>query len=97
MIQLLFHPGRGWGIHPGLLHGLGGGFTFGYRMAFEINSQAYGFTPLLNKGFAIGKEGKQKLFLELVLPVRFGKQTSETGVETNYSAYTIALHTGIAF
>ncbi|MEO9869995.1 hypothetical protein [Ekhidna sp.] len=82
-------------FHPGVLFGLGSGFTFGNRLAFETGSQAYGFTPLLNKSFSLGENGA--FFLELVLPVRFGKIELPLGGEDRFSALTVGLHTGIAF
>ncbi len=82
-------------FHPGILFGLGGGFTLGNRLAFETGSQTYGFTPILNKGFSISDNNN--FFLELVLPVRFGKFDLPSGGEDKFSAVTIALHTGISF
>lgn len=87
-------------FHPGILYGLGNGLTLGNRLAFETGSQAYGFTPLLNKGFPLGNGAT--FFLELVLPVRFVKMTNMVGadnsiIEENVSSFTVGLHTGIAF
>lgn len=82
-------------FHPGILLDLGGGFTLGNRLAFETSSTAYGFTPLLNKAFNLGENGN--FFTKLVLPVRFGEKILESGMTDNFSAFTIGLHTGIAF
>ncbi len=73
-------------VHPGLLWGLGNSFTFGTRLAYEIGGGRYGFSPLLNKGFAIGD---QPVFIEFVLPVRTG---SGGGLSV-----TAALHLGVGF
>ncbi|MDW3194547.1 MAG: hypothetical protein R8G66_19370 [Cytophagales bacterium] len=81
-------------IHPGVLFGLGAGFTFGTRLAYETGPETYGFTPLLNKGFTIGNN--KSIFMELVLPVRFGSR-SVLDSSDNFSAYTIAFHVGIGF
>lgn len=82
-------------IHPGVLFALGSGYTFGTRLAYETGPNSYGFTPLLNKGFPIGDNAK--FFLELVLPVRFGKVDIIGAESQSYSAYTIGLHVGVAF
>ncbi len=73
-------------IHPGLLWGIGNKLTFGNRLAFETNSRRYGITPLLNKGFLLGKTNA---FAELVLPLRVGND-QEVSI-------TVALHFGIGF
>lgn len=74
-------------FHPGILIPLGKGFTFGTRAAFELGQGQWGFTPLLNKAFKL--DSGKALFVELVLPGRFGP--------TKDSGYTqvIALHFGI--
>jgi hypothetical protein len=83
-------------IHPGLLFGLQGGFTFGLRAAFETGG-AYGFTPLLNKGFPIGRN--TSMFMEIVLPIRFIKEESEFIFEESdlQLAFAGAIHVGIGF
>lgn len=73
-------------VHPGLLWGLGNSFTFGTRLAYEIGGGRYGFTPLLNRGFSLGKT---PVFAEFVLPVRTG---SGGGLSV-----TAALHLGVGF
>lgn len=73
-------------IHPGLLWGIGNKLTFGNRLAYEINSGRYGITPLLNRGFSIGKTN---VFAELVLPIRVGNDQEVS--------LTTALHFGIGF
>ncbi|WP_299315092.1 hypothetical protein [uncultured Aquimarina sp.] len=73
-------------IHPGLLWGIGNKLTFGNRIAYETRSGRYGITPLLNRGFLIGKTN---VFAELVLPVRVGNDQE--------ISFTAALHFGIGF
>ncbi|HRG69497.1 MAG TPA: hypothetical protein PLS73_11655 [Saprospiraceae bacterium] len=57
--------------HPGILVPLNKNFTFGLRLAFEAGENQFGFTPLLNKSFALGK--RSIFFIELVAPIRFAK------------------------
>ncbi len=73
-------------IHPGLLWGIGDKLTFGNRLAYETQSGRYGITPLLNKGFTLGKTN---VFAEFVLPIRVGN-----GQDISVTA---ALHFGIGF
>lgn len=73
-------------IHPGLLWGIGNKLTFGNRIAYETKSGRYGITPLLNKGFLLGKTN---VFAEFVLPVRVGNDQE--------LSLTAALHFGIGF
>ena len=73
-------------IHPGLLWGIGDKLTFGNRIAFETKSGRYGITPLLNKGFLLGKTN---VFAEFVLPLRVGN-------DQDFSL-TAGLHFGIGF
>lgn len=75
-------------VHPGLLYGLPLGFTVGARGAWET-SGSYGFTPLINKGFAIGENA---LFVEAAFPVRF-KATND-GVQPSA---TMVVHVGLGF
>lgn len=73
-------------IHPGLLWGIGNKLTFGNRLAYETKSGRYGVTPLLNRGFILGKTN---VFAELVLPIRVGNDQE--------ISFTAALHFGIGF
>jgi hypothetical protein len=77
-------------VHPGVLFGLGSNFTFGTRMAFEVNQGAWGFTPLLNKGFP---QGNYAIFVEAVAPIRF----QEDDLGENQTAITFGIHVGIGF
>lgn len=81
-------------VHPGLLWSLGHGFTAGMRLAFDVNSSQFGFTPLLNKSWRIKGEGFFKAyFVEAVVPVRFNRP--EGGPSTNPVAF--GLHFGVGF
>jgi len=77
-------------IHPGVLRGLGNGWTAGLRMAFDIGGASWGFTPLLNKGFPMGG---YSYFVELVVPIRF--QDDSRG--DTHGAVTLGVHVGIGF
>jgi hypothetical protein len=77
-------------IHPGILKGLGHGWTLGGRMAFDINGASWGFTPLLNKGFPVGNV---TYFIEGVLPIRF----QDDALGESHTAIGLGIHTGIAF
>jgi hypothetical protein len=82
-------------VHPGVLWGLGHGFTFGMRGAFDVNTSQYGFTPLLNKAWPIqgGNKFFKAYFAEAVLPVRFNRPTN--GPATN--PVTFGVHFGLGF
>ncbi|MDJ1505931.1 hypothetical protein [Xanthocytophaga agilis] len=70
-------------FHPGVLVGLGKGFMFAGRAAFETSGR-YGFTPVLNKVF---KTRSGSYFIAMPLPVRFGNNHSAT--------FTIGLQFGV--
>ena len=74
-------------IHPGVLFGLGGPWTGGLRMAFDVNGASWGFTPLLNLGLRAG------YFVEFVVPIRF--QDDDIG-DTN-TAIGFGIHLGVGF
>lgn len=56
-------------FHPGILFGLGRGFTLATRAAFESIGR-YGFTPVLNK--VVKKGANSSVFVAIPVPVRFG-------------------------
>jgi hypothetical protein len=78
-------------VHPGALWGLGSGFTLGLRAAFDVSGDAWGFTPLLNKGFA---RGSHTLFVEAVVPIRF--QTEDEAGD-KHTAVGFGVHLGVGF
>lgn len=79
-------------IHPGAIFSLQNGFAAGVRFALEVEGDAWGFTPLVARGFPI--EGTNvNYFVELDFPIRFfddalGDKTESVG---------IAFHSGISF
>ncbi len=77
-------------IHPGILRSLGGSWTGGLRMAFDIGGASWGFTPLLNRGFTAGG---QALFVEFVVPIRFQDDT----LGETHGAVGFGLHVGLGF
>jgi hypothetical protein len=80
-------------IHPGLIWDLGDNWAGGIRAAFDVNQPSWGFTPLIAKAFPINESGKNKVFIEFDLPVRFQKPTPGN----NVTAVTFAVHVGTAF
>jgi hypothetical protein len=56
-------------FHPGLLVGLGHGYTFVGRAAFETAGR-YGFTPVLNK--VVKRNKASTYFVAIPVPFRFG-------------------------
>lgn len=73
-------------FHPGLLLGLGHGWTFAGRAAFETGGR-YGFTPVLNK--VVKKNKQSNYFVAMPVPVRFGNGLP--------ASCTIGFQFGIAF
>ena len=56
-------------FHPGVLVGLGHGYTFVGRAAFETAGR-YGFTPVLNK--VVKRNNASTYFVAIPVPFRFG-------------------------
>jgi hypothetical protein len=77
-------------VHPGILRNFGNGWTGGLRMAFDINSASWGFTPLVNKGFP---HGDVTYFVEFVVPIRFQDDT----VGNTHTSVGLGVHLGIGF
>jgi hypothetical protein len=77
-------------VHPGVLRDLGGHWTVGLRAAFDVSGNAWGLTPLLNKGFPTGNHA---LFIEGVVPIRF----SEDALGDSQSAIGLGIHIGVGF
>jgi hypothetical protein len=75
-------------VHPGVLRNLGGSWTLGLRMAFDIGGASWGFTPLLNRGL-----GGSGYFVEAVVPIRF--QDDEFGEGS--TAVGFGVHLGVGF
>ena len=79
-------------VHPGIIRALSGGYAAGIRMAFDVNEASWGFTPLVNRGFAVPGHS-YKLFVEGVVPIRF----QQTPAGDNKTSIGFAVHTGIGF
>jgi hypothetical protein len=77
-------------VHPGIIRALPNRFAAGLRMAFDVNQSSWGFTPLLNHGFPVGK---QTLFIEGVVPIRF--QENDQGVAQTSIGFGV--HIGVGF
>lgn len=73
-------------FHPGVLVGLGKGFTLANRIAFETSGR-YGVTPVLSKTFR--RPGPVSYFAAMPLPVRFGNDRA--------ASFTIGLQVGVTF
>lgn len=74
-------------IHPGAIFTVGS-FAVGVRVAFEVDSDAWGLTPLVARGFPI-KGSSVSYFVELDFPIRF--------LTNDETAIGIAFHSGISF
>jgi hypothetical protein len=77
-------------IHPGVLRSLGGAWTGGLRMAFDVDGASWGLTPLINRGFTAGE---QPYFIEFVFPIRF--QDDALGNTSN--TFGFGVHLGVGF
>jgi hypothetical protein len=69
---------------------MGGHWTLGLRAAFDVSGNAWGFTPLVNKGFP---SGDHALFVEAVVPIRF----SEDATGESQSSIGLGIHVGVGF
>ena len=79
-------------VHPGVAWGVGGGYSVGGRVAFDIGSATWGFTPLFNKGLVqVGKDAT--FFAELDVPIRF----KEDGQGNGYTSIGLAVVVGVGF
>jgi hypothetical protein len=73
-------------FHPGVLFGLGKGFTLAARAAFETSGR-YGFTPVLNK--VVLKRQTCSYFVAVPAPLRFGNDQP--------ASFTVGFQFGIIF
>jgi hypothetical protein len=81
-------------VQPGLLWDLGHRFTAGFRIAFDVGTSQWGYTPLINKSWPIkGDNFFKAYFVEADVPVRFSRPTG--GPSTD--AVTFAMHFGVGF
>ena len=80
-------------VHPGLLWGIGHGFSAGGRLAFAVNSSTVGFTPVLIKSWPIENSFFKTYFAETDFPVRFSRPHG--GPSSN--SFGFAIHFGVGF
>ena len=82
-------------VHPGLVWNVGHGFGAGGRLAFDVNSPSWGFTPLVNHSWPIKHNNGlfKAYFVEADLPVRFSRPVG--GPATNPVSF--AMHFGVSF
>jgi hypothetical protein len=80
-------------IQPGLIWSLGRGWGAGARLAFDVNTSSWGFTPLFNKSFPIHNNYFKSYYFEADWPIRFNHPPNQT----NITAYTFAAHFGVGF
>lgn len=78
-------------LHPGVIVGVANRLSAGLRMAFELGRPSWGFTPLLNRSFALS--GNTSVFGELVVPIRF--QIDPAG--SHFTSIGFGVHAGIGF
>ena len=77
-------------LHPGVIRALPNSFAGGVRMAFDVRESSWGFTPLLNRGFPVGR---MTYFVEGVVPVRFQENATGRG----QTSVGLAMHLGVGF
>lgn len=77
-------------VHPGVIRKLPNSFGAGARMAFDVRGSAWGFTPLINRGFPAGA---MTYFVEAVAPVRF----KQNGAGVNQTSIGFGVHLGVGF
>jgi hypothetical protein len=80
-------------VHPGLLWGLGHGFSAGGRLAFVASSSTWGFTGVLIKSWPIHNSFFKAYFVETDFPVRFNNPPG--GPST--SSFGFNIHFGVGF
>jgi hypothetical protein len=77
-------------VHPGVIRKLPNSLGAGARMAFDVRGSAWGFTPLINRGFPVGA---MTYFVEAVAPIRF----KQVGGGVNQTSIGFGLHFGVGF
>jgi hypothetical protein len=78
-------------VHPGVAWGVGRGYSIGSRVAFDIGTATWGFTPLFNKGLV--QIGRNTFFGELDVPIRFKEDARGDG----FTSIGIAVVVGLGF
>jgi hypothetical protein len=77
-------------VHPGVILRATDSLAAGVRAAFDVEGNAWGFTPLLNR--ALYSTSSHTVFGEVVLPVRFVDNGASR--QTNV---TLGVHIGVGF
>jgi hypothetical protein len=82
-------------VAPGLVWRLGHGWAAGARLAFDVNSSSWGFTPLVNHSWPIKRENSffKTYFIEADFPVRFNRPVGGPATDP----VTFAMHFGLGF
>jgi hypothetical protein len=79
-------------IHPGIIYSAANRMAAGVRMAFDVDSPSFGFTPLVKRTF--GAAGSPaRLFIEADVPIRF----QENFRGENFVSIGVGTHVGVAF
>lgn len=78
-------------VHPGIIFTLPQNFVLGIRAAWEVDSDAVGFTPLIAKAFPLGSSGVS-FFAELDIPIRWRTINDDT-----VGSIAVAAHFGFGF
>lgn len=80
-------------VHPGVVWSLPHRFGVGVRLAFDINQSSWGFTPLVNRSYALSSG--TAFFWEFVLPIRI--QSDPKKPRENTGSVTFGIHLGVGF
>jgi hypothetical protein len=74
-------------LHPGVVTEVGDKLAAGMRVAFDVEGNSWGLTPLVNRTVYVAST--HSLFVEAVVPVRFPDQGSKS--------VGFAVHVGVGF
>lgn len=78
-------------VHPGVIVGIADRLSLGLRMAFDVDRPSWGFTPLVNRSFAL--TDSTSVFGELVVPIRFQIDT----FGSHFTSVGLGVHVGVGF
>jgi hypothetical protein len=78
-------------VHPGVIVSVVDRLSLGLRMAFDVGRASWGFTPLVNRSFALTDTAA--VFGELVVPIRF--QSDAFG--SDFTSIGVGIHVGVGF
>jgi hypothetical protein len=77
-------------LHPGVVFGVSPNVAAGIRAAFDVEGEAWGFTPLVNRTLYVAET--HSVFGEVVVPVRF-----HDAPNGSRSSVGLGVHIGIGF